>query len=254
MAVVVEHYVVRLEVPVDNVALVQVLEGQEDLGDVESGPVLGEASLVGNYFAEITAGAEVEDEEELGLGLERVVKVHDERVPHVREHVPLCLGVADQVLPQDSPLAQRLHRVQLSRILVSHQVHVSKAATAELAQGQEVVLPVRAPIIRVLHRVNILNLGNAGRIVPFAKIILRLGKRGISLSISNDLRHPLDLLGCPLLLLLLVGDADLVHFLGRSLGRLGGCAVVDGGSTVVVGVGSRVPQDLDLGDFGVEGL
>jgi len=84
VAVVVEHYVVRLQISVDDVSLVEVLEGEEHFSDVKPSSVLSEALLTSDYLTQVTARAEVEDQEQLCLRLERVIQVHDKRMSHVR--------------------------------------------------------------------------------------------------------------------------------------------------------------------------
>lgn len=83
MTIVVQDDVIRLEVPVDDVPFVEVSQSEQDLSAVESCAVFGEPALVGDNFTEVTARTKVEDEEELGLGLEGVVQVDNERVAHV---------------------------------------------------------------------------------------------------------------------------------------------------------------------------
>lgn len=56
----------------------------------------------------------------------------------VRQHIPLGLGVPDQVLPHDALLAQHFHREQLARLLLLHQVHLPEAATPQDLQRDEV--------------------------------------------------------------------------------------------------------------------
>ena len=61
----------------------------------------------------------------------------------VRQHIPLCLGIPNQVLPEDLSLAESLHGIELARILVSNQIDISKTATAQLLEWEEVLLPIR---------------------------------------------------------------------------------------------------------------
>lgn len=114
MAIVIEDYVIRFEISVDNVSLVKVLESKENFSDVKSGSVLAESSLVYNDFSKIATGTEVEDEEQFGHCLEGEVEVDDEGVSHVGEDISFSLGVSDKVLTEDLSLTKCLHGVEFA--------------------------------------------------------------------------------------------------------------------------------------------
>ena len=48
----------------------------------------------------------------------------------VGKHIPLSLGIPDQVLSQNLSLAESFHGIEFPRILVSDQVDISKTPTA----------------------------------------------------------------------------------------------------------------------------
>ena len=59
MSFVVEHHIVRLQITVDNVPFVQILQSQQNLAQILSGPVLAEPALTLQDAPEISARAKV---------------------------------------------------------------------------------------------------------------------------------------------------------------------------------------------------
>ena len=158
MAIVIEDYVIRFEISVDNVSLVKVLESKENFSDVESGSVLAESSLVYNDFSKIATGTEVENEEQFGHCLECEVEVDNEGMSHVGEDVSFCLGVSDKVLTKDLSLTESFHGVEFARVFVSHEVHITKTSTSKLLKRQKVVLAISASRVSCLNSVNLLDI------------------------------------------------------------------------------------------------
>ena len=86
VAVVVDQDALGLEVPVDDVQLVQLAERQRQLRQEELRLGDGEGLLVAQVVVELTALDEVDDEVELIRRREGVVKLHEERVVHLPAH------------------------------------------------------------------------------------------------------------------------------------------------------------------------
>ena len=84
MACIVKDNVIRLQISVNDVSLVEIFKGKQDLCSVKSSSIFVEPSLLSNYFTQVASRAEVQDEKQLGLRLEGVVEVDDERVLCVR--------------------------------------------------------------------------------------------------------------------------------------------------------------------------
>jgi len=78
MALLVQHHIVRLEVALDDVVLVQVLDGQQDLGDLELGRVLVKLLELVLDLPQVAARALLHDEEQLLASLEGPEELHDE--------------------------------------------------------------------------------------------------------------------------------------------------------------------------------
>lgn len=106
----VQHDVVGLQVPENDVALVQVLQGEHDLGQVHADAVLVESEgsrlrngeqgllLLLEMLGQVAAGTVVQDQEQLVCGLEGAVQLHDEGVVRDAQHVALGHGVLDQIV------------------------------------------------------------------------------------------------------------------------------------------------------------
>jgi len=109
MTVVVKNHIIGLEITVDDISLVQVLKGEQDLSDVQLCTLFCKPPLLGNNLSKIATWAEVENQKQLGLALECVVEVDNEWMAHVRQNVTFCLRVSHEVLPQNLALAKGLH-------------------------------------------------------------------------------------------------------------------------------------------------
>ena len=99
----VEHDVFGLEVPVHDVEVVQVLQGAHDLAEVEQGELFQQHALRLHESEELSAAAELLDEVEPLLGLERVEHFDEERVLDQGQHVPFRSGVARIRAAVDDP-------------------------------------------------------------------------------------------------------------------------------------------------------
>lgn len=81
MTMLVEEYVGRFEVPVDDVSQMHVLQAQNDLGCVEFHLVLGEDAVLGQVVVQVAAIHQVQDEAELVVRVKCVGHANDERRP-----------------------------------------------------------------------------------------------------------------------------------------------------------------------------
>eukprot|EP00754_Rhynchopus_humris_P019492 Rhum_TRINITY_DN14643_c10_g1::Rhum_TRINITY_DN14643_c10_g1_i1::g.107433::m.107433 len=139
VALPVEHAVLRLQVPVDDVQRVQVPQRQPDLRRVELRPALRERPHLRQVVEQLAAGQEVEDEEQRLLRLERKVQLHNVRVVDRPQDVLLRLHVLHEPLPQDQLLRHALHRVDLLRVLLPHLHHLAERPLAHHRQQVEVL-------------------------------------------------------------------------------------------------------------------
>ena len=98
----------------------QVLDAEQDLGEIELCLALGEAAAAVQVEEELSAGAEVEHEVQVVSRLKRPVHLDDERVSHQLEDgafVHDLLHLADLLHLR---LAQRLQCVELAGVLLAH--------------------------------------------------------------------------------------------------------------------------------------
>jgi len=101
VAPLVYHDVFGLQVPVNDVILVQVGYRREDLGDVDARVALLEPPVALQQLAEVTQRAVLQDEEEIVVVLEGVAQLHYERVHRDRKHVALAHRVLDEIISDD---------------------------------------------------------------------------------------------------------------------------------------------------------
>lgn len=135
----VQHHVVGFKVALDDVVRVQVLDGQQDFGDVELGGVLVELLQLVQDLAQVAARALLHDQEQLLGGLEGLEEFHDEGVLHVGQDVAFGLGLARQVAAHDLLLAQHLHRLEALLALLLHQLDLAETAFAQHHVRHEVL-------------------------------------------------------------------------------------------------------------------
>lgn len=73
------------------------------------------------------------------MSLERVVERYNKVVSRVGEHVPLRLGVASQVLPQDLLFRKDFHSIELPCRDLSDQIDLSKTAAAKQFKRHKII-------------------------------------------------------------------------------------------------------------------
>lgn len=140
MAVPVHENVLRLEVPVDDLVLVEVFQSQHYLGAVEDGPDLRELGGLPDVEEQFAPLHEVHDHVEFPLGLEGAVQLDDVGVVvHVFQDLSLGLGVQDLLLLLDVVLDEHLDGVEGLVGLLLHQVDLPEGPLADQVQNVEVL-------------------------------------------------------------------------------------------------------------------
>ena len=134
----VEKHVLWLEISVDDTVLVQVLQGQGDLGGVETCSILREADLLAEMEEELASIQEVRDEVKRLRRLEGEVKLHNEGMRDLLHDVSLDLRVVHLVRPDDEVLLQSLHGIDLLRVLFARHVDFAKRASAHNFEQLEI--------------------------------------------------------------------------------------------------------------------
>ena len=98
MPLVVEQDVLRLQVPVDDLFVVQVLNGEEQLSNVEAGLMLRKGDFPSQMEAQVLARTVVESQVEVVRSLKGEVQVDDEGMAGLLEDVGLDDGVLELLL------------------------------------------------------------------------------------------------------------------------------------------------------------
>jgi hypothetical protein len=140
VAVLPDQHVLRLEVPVHDPQHVQVLHGQQHLGDVEPGGGLGEvlAGLLLAERVEVAAAAVLHDEAVELVRLEVRVERGEEGVVEEAEDLALRLRAGHLVPADDGRLVHHLHGEEGPRGAELRQVHAADVAVAQALEQPEV--------------------------------------------------------------------------------------------------------------------
>lgn len=137
--VVIYQNVLRLEVSVDNVGLVEVTDCEGDLCGVELCLFLRKTLLLRQVLEELASLHKLHDEvDAIGL-LEDVVHSNDEGVIDLVEDHLLDLQRLNRLVLDDHVLPHSLHRVVLATNVVADQVYFSESALSDHTHQLEVV-------------------------------------------------------------------------------------------------------------------
>ena len=113
MAILVKHYIIRLEIAENNISLMQVLNGKQYFSHVHLGTILSEPLVLVECAGHVPAMRILEQHEKLLWGLERVLEANDERVLCKGHDIALRLRILDQVIAHDLLLIKDFHGVLL---------------------------------------------------------------------------------------------------------------------------------------------
>mmetsp|Transcript_98719 Transcript_98719/g.308056 ORF Transcript_98719/g.308056 Transcript_98719/m.308056 type:complete len:291 (-) Transcript_98719:633-1505(-) len=149
MSLLIEHHVVGLQIPEDNLPLVQVAERQEDLRGVQAREGLLQLLLAEDELLQVATRAELHHQHEVARRLEGVVQRDNVGVADIRQDVALCHGIAEEVAAPDPALLEDLHGVHLRRALVLHLEDLTEGAPAHELHELE---GVRAHVFAVWAR------------------------------------------------------------------------------------------------------
>jgi hypothetical protein len=122
VAFLIENYVVRLEVPKNDVVLVQVLKGEDDLAQIHSREFLTETLLLGEGHSHVSARAIIQNQVQSLSGLEGIVQTHYKGMLGQAQHISLCHCIPDEILFEYLLLLEHLHGVNCGIRLLLDQV------------------------------------------------------------------------------------------------------------------------------------
>ena len=140
----------KISIPIHNLQLMKVFQGEGDFGCVEASPVLGELSHFPEMIKQLSSWAIIQHKIQLFLldiilftqqsyRLEGVLHSHDKGMVNLSEDVAFGLGVFDLILHLDHRLVEHLHGVDLILAHLSHLEHFAKAALSNHLQDFKVV-------------------------------------------------------------------------------------------------------------------
>ena len=135
----VEKYVFRLQISIDDTVLVEVLEGEDDLGGIEPSSVFTESNLVAQMEEEFSTIEEVCDEVEALSRLEGVMELDHERVIDLLHDIALDLCIVHLIRSNDKVFLERLNSVDLASVFLLSQVDFSEGAATNYFQQLEIV-------------------------------------------------------------------------------------------------------------------
>jgi hypothetical protein len=138
MAVLIEKDVIRFQVSMDVVNLVNSFDRKNRLSDVEAGFVFCENILSNQKGHEISAWQEVHYKVKVLFVLEGVLKVDDPRVLGLHENFALGLDVGHLVLVDHFRLLHLFHGNYLTSLLVAADAHLAEGAAADNRERIEV--------------------------------------------------------------------------------------------------------------------
>ena len=130
IAILVQQNILRLEIPINNLLLVEVAEGQGDAQTVELGSLLRELSRLSKMHKQLAASDKLHDEEDLEVGLEDELHAHEERMVGLLQNIFLKHGRLNLIVVQNDIFSERLHCKHCLGVLLLHQEHFSETALA----------------------------------------------------------------------------------------------------------------------------
>lgn len=122
----------------DEAELVDPFQCEHALGNVEPRHVLGEGVVFDEHRHQVAAGQKLHQEVQVRRVLEGVVQLHHPRRVRLGEHITLRTHMRELVLFKHLALAQRLHRIDFSGIVLLHDTHLAKGAFANHLDRAEV--------------------------------------------------------------------------------------------------------------------
>lgn len=139
VSVVVNQKILRLQISVDQVQRVQILERQHDLSGVEAGVGFAETADSPQMREHLTATNELEDHVEIGVVLEGVLHVDQEREVDGLKNAFLVQRVLHLFELHHLLLVQNLHGVVDFALFVFYQHDAAKGARSECFDSVEIV-------------------------------------------------------------------------------------------------------------------
>ena len=139
VAILIEQDILRLQVSVEDVWLVQVAKSQCNLSSIELSLLFTESLFFWQVFEEFASLNEVHNEVDSVRLLEHIVHANDEWVIHLVQNQFLNLQTVDGLVLDDHVFSDTFHGVEFATDLALHQIHFAKGASANDRNKLEVV-------------------------------------------------------------------------------------------------------------------
>ena len=139
ISIIIEEYVLRLKISIQNVLLVQMAKCQGNLSDKELCLILLEAAHTCQVSEELATLDEVHQEVDAIFVLENVVHGYDEWVLHLVEDVLFELKTFKEVLVNNHILADALHCIELIGLSLLYHVYLAKGTFSDKLKDVEVL-------------------------------------------------------------------------------------------------------------------
>eukprot|EP00406_Dinophysis_acuminata_P025651 CAMPEP_0179348222 /NCGR_PEP_ID=MMETSP0797-20121207/73583_1 /TAXON_ID=47934 /ORGANISM="Dinophysis acuminata, Strain DAEP01" /LENGTH=335 /DNA_ID=CAMNT_0021063005 /DNA_START=256 /DNA_END=1262 /DNA_ORIENTATION=+ len=120
MAPCVQNHVFRLQIAVNDAAVMQVLYREEDLGGIESCQIFLQAAFACYQTGDVATWTAVEHQHQALRRLEGIVQLDNEGVPDVRQKVSLRQGISHKILADYLAFLQHLHSIDLTPLACGH--------------------------------------------------------------------------------------------------------------------------------------
>eukprot|EP00732_Lithocolla_globosa_P004068 Lithocolla_globosa_v1_NODE_3533_length_1645_cov_48.722642.p2 type:complete len:218 gc:universal NODE_3533_length_1645_cov_48.722642:727-1380(+) len=165
----IQQNILRFQVTVDNVEVMEVLERTHNFCRIEACAMLGKPFISLQMEEQLTAVNIVQHKVQFVLCLKRIAQPHKEGVRRVvSQHISFGHDVLNFVTLFDGTFGKDFDCIDLPGLFVLGQHHLSKAALANDLEQEEVV-ECSSAVIRACSRrflpiclVHLLNLGSAG--------------------------------------------------------------------------------------------
>lgn len=149
MAISIQQDILRLEIAIDDVMIVEMLQRKDQFCNVKLGPRLLETALLLQMPEELATRHVVRDQIKIRWCLEGKLEPDDEgRSGHGRpdKDIPLSQGMRNLFLLDDNLLRQDLHRVDTLRVLLFYLINLAECTFADELQNLKIVGPNVFPL------------------------------------------------------------------------------------------------------------
>ena len=130
----------------------QVAESKSDLGGEKFSLVFVEPFYLYQVSEQFASCYEFHDEVYARIVLEHVLHSHNERMGNVEKNVFFELDIVELLVVDDNVLANALHREQILRALLLHQINLAKGALSNHPFQLEILEVGNGPVFLLVNQ------------------------------------------------------------------------------------------------------